>query len=107
MARGRVCWFGSKSRNDRPASPTLLAPLYCGPQLCRLMYGVGLTADRSDTTDVAASIDATDTSRAAEAAGRGALLLWRQPGLGHSTFDDVALNPFALRTPERSQVPAE
>jgi len=32
------------------------------------------------------------------------LLLWRYPSLSHSTFDDVPLNPFALRASKRSQV---
>ena len=33
-----------------------------------------------------------------------ALLLRRQPGLGHGTFDDVPLNPSAMRASECSQV---
>jgi hypothetical protein len=94
MARGWVCWFGSQFRNDRPAPPR---------QPCCPMDGSPLIA-APQTSGHSHSLHRNIARRRCSEA---ALLLCRQPGLGHRALDDVPLNPVASRTTECSQVLAE
>jgi hypothetical protein len=89
-----------RTRNNRREAQSRAAPVQCA------------STSKASRTLNRAAVNCWIFSRcrpwSSPATGsEAALTLWGHPSLGHATFDDVPLNPFALRTSKRSQVLAQ